>query len=190
MSEDGFHVHGAHDHAVEHGAQAGDSLASRVAVTTAILSTLGAVLSYQGGATQIEAMLYKNEAVLRKAQASDQWAYYQAKGNKQNLSELAAAIAPTAKQSFYKQEADRYKQEKAEIKKEADKLEEESKKANELSEAAMHPHHRLAQALTLLQVAISLASITVLTRKTWLYWGALASAAGGGAIWLSIFFLH
>lgn len=190
MSEGGFHVHGPHDHAVEHGAQSGDSLASRVAVTTAILSTLGAVLGYQGGATQNEAMLYKNEAVLKKAQASDQWAYYQAKGNKQNLAELAAAIAPAAKQDFYKQEVDRYKQEKADIKKVADKLEEESKQANEMSDAAMHPHHRLAQALTLIQVAISLASITVLTRRTWLFWGALGAAAGGGAMWISTLFLH
>ncbi len=190
MSEGGFHVHGPHDHAVEHGAHGGDSLASRVAVTTAILSTLGAVLGYQGGATQNEAMLYKNEAVLKKAQASDQWAYYQSKGNKQNLAELAAAIAPAGKQDFYKQEVDRYKQEKAEIKKEAEKLEEQSKKADEMSEASMHPHHRLAQGLTLIQIAISLASITVLTRRTWLFWCALAAAAGGGAMWLSTFFMH
>ena len=190
MSGDGFHVHGPHDHAVEHGAQSGDSLASRVAVVTAILATVGAVVGYQGGATQNEAMMYKNEAVLKKAEASDQWAYYQAKGNKQNLSELALGLAPAEKQPFYKQEMERYKQEKAEIKLHAEMLDAESKKANEASEAAMHPHHRLAQALTLMQVAISLASITVLTRKTWLFWGALGCAAGGAAMWLSTLFMH
>jgi hypothetical protein len=184
MSE-GFHVHGAHDHAVEHGAESGDKLSGRVAVTTAILSTIGAILSYQGGATQVEAMMYKNEAVLKKTEASNQWAYYQAKGNKQNLAELAQSLAPPAKVDFYKQEVDRYKLEKAEIKKKADALEEEVTKANESSEAAMHPHHRIAQALTLMQVAISLASITALTRKTWLYWGAMLAAAGGAALWLS-----
>jgi len=190
MSEGGIHVHGPHDHAVEHGALSGDSLASRVAVVTAILATVGAVVGYQGGATQNEAMLFKNEAVLKKAEASDQWAYYQAKGNKQNLAEIALVLAPAEKQAFYKQEMDRYKQEKAEIKTKAEKLDEESKKANEASEAAMHPHHRLAQALTLMQVAISLASITVLTRKTWLFWGALGSAGAGAALWLSTLFMH
>ena len=190
MSSGGFHVHGPHDHAVEHGAQSGDSLASRVAVVTAILSTVGAVVGYQGGATQNEAMMFKNEAVLKKTEASDQWAYYQAKGNKQNLAELAAMMAPADKQEFYKQEQERYKKEKAEIKLVADKLEAESKKANDASEAIMHPHHRLAQALTLMQVAISLASITVLTRKTWLFWGALGSAAGGAALWISVLFMH
>jgi hypothetical protein len=187
---EGFHVHGAHDHAVEHGAQSGDKLSGRVAVTTAILSTLGAVLSYQGGATQVEAMMFKNEAVLKKTEASNQWAYYQAKSNKQNLAELAQGLAPPDRKDFYKQEIDRYKLEKFEIKQKADALEEEVKKANDRSEAAMHPHHRIAQALTLMQVAISLASITVLTRKTWLFWGAMGAAGGGAALWLSTLALH
>lgn len=190
MSEGGLHVHGPHDHAVEHAAQSGDSLGSRVAVVTAILATVGAVVGYQGGATQNEAMLYKNEAVLKKTEASNQWAYYQAKSSKQNLAELAVALAPPTKQEFYLQEIERYKKEKAEIKLAADKLEEASVKANEASAAAMHPHHRLAQALTLMQVAISLASITVLTRKKWLFWGSLGTAAVGATLWLSTFVMH
>ena len=190
MSEGGLHVHGPHDHAVEHGAQSGDQLASRVAVMTAILATIGAVIGYQGGTTQNAAMLFKNEAVLKKADASNQWAYYQAKSNKQNLAELAVALAPPTKQDFYKSEVERYKKEKADIKLAAEKLEQASTQADEASEAAMHPHHRLAQALTLMQVAISLASITVLTRKRWLFWGALGTAAVGGAMWISTLFIH
>ena len=190
MSEGGLHVHGPHDHAVEHGAHGGDQLAARIAVMTAILATVGAVIGYQGGTTQNEAMLYKNEAVLKKADASNQWAYYQAKSNKQNLAELALALAPPAKQDFYKGEIERYKKEKAEIKLAAEKLEAASTQANEASEAAMHPHHRLAQALTLMQVAISLASITVLTRRRWLFWGSLGTAAAGAGMWLSTLFIH
>ena len=190
MSEGGLHVHGPHDHAVEHGAQSGDQLASRVAVMTAILATVGAVIGYQGGATQNAAMLFKNEAVLKKAEASNQWAYYQAKSNKQNLAELAVALAPPAKHEFYQGEVERYKKEKNDIKLAAEKLEAASMQANEASEGAMHPHHRLAQALTLMQVAISLASITVLTRRMWLFWGSLATAVAGSAMWLSVFFMH
>ncbi len=33
--------------------------------------------------------------------------------------------------------------------------------------------------MTLLQIAIALASITVLTKKDWLLWGAAGSALGG-----------
>ena len=40
MSGHGFHVHGPHDHQVEHVAQhGGDGFTSRVAVLTAILSS-------------------------------------------------------------------------------------------------------------------------------------------------------
>jgi hypothetical protein len=183
MSEELFEVDGPEKHAVEHAAQSGDSLAGRVAVMTAILSTVGAVFAYQGGATQSDAMMYKNEAVLRRTEASDQWNFYQAKSNKQHLAELAAVIAPPDKRAAYEAEAERYKQEKKEIQARADALEAETKRFNELSDHALHPHHRLAQATTMVQIAISLAAITVLTRKRWLLWMSAATAAIGGALW-------
>jgi hypothetical protein len=182
MSE-GFHVHGAHDHAVEHHAQSGDSLAGYVAIFTAILASVGAVVSYQGGDTQNQAMLFKNEAVLKKTQASDQWNFYEAKSNKGHLMELALELAPEKKKDYYQSQIDRYDKEKKEIKVKAEALEAESEKANEESEHAMHPHHKLAQAMTLIQIAISLASITVLTRKKWLFAVAGVAAAGGIAMW-------
>jgi len=185
MSEDGFHVHGAHEHHVEHEAHQGDSLAQRVAVFTAILATLGAFVSFQGGATMNSAMMYKNEAVLKKAEASDQWAFYQAKSTKGNMAEIAAHLArDPATAELYKKEAERYDKEKKEIKVKAEAFDEESKKANEISEKVYHPHHQLALAVTLIQISISLASITALTRKRWLFIAAIATAAGGGGLWL------
>ena len=183
----GFHVHGAHDHAVEHHAQGGDSLASYIAIFTAILASVGAIVSYQGGDTQNQAMLYKNDAVLKKAHASDLWNFYQAKSSKGHLMELAAEIAPASKREFYKVQIEKYDREKKDIKVKAEALEEESEKANAASEHSMHPHHRLAQSMTLIQIAISLASITVLTRKKWLFAFAGISAAGGLVMWLLAF---
>lgn len=182
MSEE-FHVHGAHDHAVDHHAQGGDSLAGYVAIFTAILASIGAIVSYQGGDTQNQAMLFKNEAVLKKTQASDQWNFYEAKSNKGHLMELAADLAPANKKDYYKGQIEKYEKEKKEIKARAEALEAESEKANEESEHAMHPHHKLAQAMTLIQIAISLASITVLTRRKWLFLVAAAAAAGGLGMW-------
>ena len=182
MSE-GFHVHGAHDHAVEHHAHS-SGLGGQVAIFTAILASLGAIVSYQGGDTQNQAMLYKNEAVLKKAQASDQWNYYEAKSNKGHLMELAMDMAPAGKRDYYKAQIEKYENDKKEIKKKAEELDEESQKADEKSEHAMHPHHKLALAMTLIQIAISLASITVLTRKRWLFAIAGVSAAGGVAMWV------
>jgi len=144
---------------------------------------VGAVFAYQGGATQSDAMMYKNEAVLRRTEASDQWAFYQAKSTKQHLVELAADMAPPDKRAGYAAEAERYKQEKKEIQARAEALEAETKRFNELSERALHPHHRLAQATTLVQIAISIAAITVLTRRRWLLWTAAAAAVAGGLLW-------
>ena len=189
MSEE-LDFHGPHDHAVEHGAHSGDSLAARVAVVTAILATVGAVVGYQGGSTLNEAMMYKNEAVLKKAAASDQWAFYQAKSSKQNLAELAESIAPRDKQDYYKQKMRRYEQEKTAIQLEAERLDAESTNADRASDKALLPHHRLAEALTLMQIAISLASITVLTRKTWLFWCAMGSAGVGAVMWVSTLFIR
>jgi hypothetical protein len=197
MPSEEFDVHGPHEHAVEHASNAGDALASRIAVMTAILSTVGAIFSYQGGFTQNEALifknesiLYKNQSVLRKTEASNQWNYYQAKSSKQNLAELALALAPPDRREFYANEVKRYNAEKEEIRAAAEKIEEEvkrfdrlSEEANQKSADAYHPHHRLALAMTLIQIAISLASITVLTRKIWLFWGAGLTAVAGCALW-------
>jgi len=185
MSEHGFHVHAHHEHAIEHEAHSGAGIAQYVAIFTAILSTIGAIVSYQGSSTQNEAMLFKNEAVLKKAQASDQWNFYQAKAQKGHLMELAMELAPKDKKQHYRDEMERYNAEKKKIQADAEALEEESKKANEMSEHLMHPHHMLALAMTLTQIAISLASITALTRKMWLFGVAGVAAAGGISLWIA-----
>jgi len=182
MSGHGVHVHGAHDHAVEHEAQKG-GLGQQVAIFSAVLATVGAIVSFFGGDTQNKALLFKNEAVLERAEASDQWNFYQAKSMKQNLAEMAASIqTDPAKVEAYKKEATRYAGEKAEIMKEAKRLEDESKAFSARSEHALHPHERLAMSMTLMQIAIALASITVLTQKRWLLAGAGVSALIGAAV--------
>jgi len=182
MSGHGIHVHGAHDHAVEHAGQRG-GLGQQVALFSAILATAGAIVSFLGGHTQNEALLYKNEAVLLKTQASNQWNYYQAKSTKQNLAEFAAVLAtdPRAVERL-QAEARRYAKEKEGIKADAEKFEAQSKAASAKSELALHPHHKLAMSITLLQIAIALASITVLTQKRWLLYGAGIAAFGGAAL--------
>ena len=184
MSGAGFHVHGPHDHELEHATQHGDkdSFSGTIAVTTALLATIGALFAYMGGATQANAGLYKNNAAIKKTEASNQWNYYQAKSSKQNLSELAVALVADDKKPQYKDEVERYKKEKAEIKDVADKLEAEAKDWDARSDAEMHLHHRWAQATTALQISIALAAIALLTRRRWLQWGMFGVAAIGFAL--------
>jgi hypothetical protein len=190
MSGHGFHVHGPHDHEVEHVAQhGGDKLTSRLAVLTAVLSTVGAIFGYLGGHTQNAALLYKNEAAIQKTSAANQWNYYQAKSNKQNLAELSIALTTGAEREKYQQAVERYRKEKEEIKAAAEELEAVAKEADHKSEAEMHVHERWALATTLLQIAIALAAITLLTRKRWLLVGVLGSAGLGIAAGAAAF-LH
>jgi len=180
MSGHGFHVHGPHDHEVEHVAQhGGDSFTSRLAVLTAILSTVGAIFGYMGGHSQNTALLFKNEAAIQKTSASNQWNYYQAKSNKQNLAELSVTLTSGDDKEKFVQAVERYKKEKEEIKAEADKLEAAAKEADHKSEIEMHVHERWALATTLLQIAIALSAITLLTRKRWLLAGVFGSTGLG-----------
>lgn len=181
MSGHGFHVHGPHDHELEHAAHGNDDFASRIAVMTAIMATVGALFGYEGGATQNSAAMYKNDSAIKKTEASNQWNYYQAKSNKQNLAELAMAL-PGVDVEKYKAEVARYKTEKEEIKKKAEELEAESQHWEHESEAALHQHHRWAQAMTAVQIAISLAAITLLTKKKWLQYASYGTAGVGVAL--------
>ncbi|WP_077034162.1 DUF4337 domain-containing protein [Pelomonas sp. KK5] len=171
MSGHGFHVHGPHDHEIEHVAQHGasDGFASKIAVMTAVLATIGAVFGYMGGLTQANAGLFKNDAAIHKTAASDQWNYYQSKSSKQNMAELAMDLTSNEEaKAKYKEKIARYEKEKAEIKLAAEKLEHESEEWNEKSDHQLHEHHRWAQATTALQVAIAMAAITLLTKKKWM----------------------
>lgn len=182
----GFHVHGPHDHAVEHvahGSHEGggehheDKFASRIAVSTAIMAALGAYFSFEYGFTQNSALIYKNEAAIKKTEASNQWNYYQSKSSKQNMAELAVELTSGEARERNLKEIERYKGEKEKIKTVAEGLEADSKAADKKSDAALHEHHRWAQAMTAIQVAISLAAITLLTRKRWLAYTAVGVTA-------------
>ncbi|MGN6701566.1 MAG: DUF4337 domain-containing protein [Burkholderiaceae bacterium] len=179
MSDDAIHEHGPHDHELEHAAQhGGDSFASRVAVTTAVLATAGAIFGYQAGATQNDAAMFKNNAAIKKTEASNQWNYYQAKSNRQNLAELAQSL-PGVDAARYQADAARYRNEKEQIRQGAEKLEAESRAWDDRSEGMMHRHHRWAMASTAEQIAIALAAIALLTRKRWLQVGVYGVAALG-----------
>ncbi|WP_422014158.1 DUF4337 domain-containing protein [Roseateles sp.] len=186
MSSRGFHVHGPHEHELEHAAQhEPKGFAGKLAVITAILATVGAFFSYMGGATQANAGILKNDAAIRKTEAGNQWNYYQAKSGKQNLAELALDLTASEEQKTkYRDKIARYEKEKADIKLAAEKLEAESKHFDEQSAEQLHMHHRWAQATTALQVSIALAAIALLTKRRWMEWATIA--AGGIGVVLGV----
>ena len=198
MSGAGFHVHGPHDHELEHAQQhaahggasheaahdglGGGGMINQIAMFTALIATVGAIFAYMGGATQANAGLYKNNAAIKKTEASNQWNYFQSKSTKQSLAEVSRDLSPPDKQATYQAKVDRYEKEKKEIETEARKLEAQATEWDKRSDDQMHLHHRWAQATTALQVSIALAAIALLTKKKWLEWGMFALGAVGAAI--------
>lgn len=190
MEED-YEVPSPHEHAVDEEAERSTrGLAQKVALMTAILATLGALISYKSGSAQTEAMFLKNESILKQAEASDQWSFYQAKSMKGHIAEATADTASTPEiRDKYKAQKAKLDKEKLQIQAKAETLEAESRKLSAQSDATLRPHERLALAMTFVQIAVALAAITVLTRRTWLLWASVGSAAVGIVASISAFMM-
>src|SRR5476651_2582830 len=127
MMEEEYEVPSPHEHALEEEAEH-DGLAQKIALMTAIIATIAALISYQSGSAQNEAMFLKNESILKQAEASDQWAFFQAKSVKAQLSAdfATGATNPDDKARFAAEQA-RDDRERLDIQAEARKLQSESR---------------------------------------------------------------
>jgi len=72
-------LHAAIDEELEKG---GSRFLKQIALTTAVLAVCASIASLQAGSTVNEALVLKTESTRLQGEASDQWAYYQAKGLK------------------------------------------------------------------------------------------------------------
>jgi hypothetical protein len=153
-----------------------------IALTTALLAALAAIASLRAGATVNEALVLKTEATRLQAEASDQWAYYQAKGLKAAVQEAVGASwqaagkeAPAASA----EKAARYGEEQKEIEAKAREKEKARDEASAEADHLLHQHHRFANAVALFQVSIALGAVAALTRNRLVWLGSLVMGAGG-----------
>jgi hypothetical protein len=167
------HLHETVHEAAEEGAHRGGGHESnpfnmRVALTTALLAVIAAAAALLAGHAA-------NEAVLEQIEAADEWSHYQAKSIKATVlsskMELLDSLGKPA------------------ASKDADKLTEYGKDMEELQQAArgkeaasadhMKHHLVLARSVTFFQIAIALAAIAVLTKKSALWLASLALGVTG-----------
>lgn len=139
-----------------------------VALTTALLAALAAISSLQAGATVNEALVLKTESTQLQSRASDQWAYYQAKGVKEAVARASAnawmALGKPVPPELTAA-AQKYVAQQADISVAAQKLEKERDAKSDEADHLLHRHHAFADAVALFQVAIALGAITALTRS-------------------------
>ena len=152
----------------------GSTLLKRIALSTALFAALAAIAALKAGATVNEALVLKTEATRLQAEASDQWAYYQAKGIKAATAEaartswLAIAKEPPAE---YAEKQKRYLEQQKEIDQKAREKEKERDEKSKEADELLHHHHGFANAVALFQVAIALGAVAALT-KSRPVWGA------------------
>lgn len=197
-----------HEHLeqAEHaGHHATDPFNQRVAVTMAIIAAALAGLSMLGHRKHNEVLLLQGdvnrlriEAAAAGVEKSNNFAWYQAKRNRQAQYETAAALAdalpagpargkPAPVEKWRKDAAD-YKAELEQIRKDGDaagkKADQLAQEADRFRDAADHAHHqadRLDIAHVLAEVGLVICSLTLLTKRRG-FWvsGILAAVAAVG----------
>lgn len=169
------------------------SFVRRVALTTAFYAVILAITSLGGN----NAM---KEMILAQQQASDMWAFYQAKVIREHLyrsqklrlevdlAEMGAGLKPEARRKLEEllkkmgEEEKRYGAEKKDIEKDAKKLEHERD-----INLRKDPYFDYAEVL--LQIAIVMATISIIANFPTIYYFSILMAGLGGLLSLNGFLL-
>jgi hypothetical protein len=163
------HLHEAIEEGVEEALEKQEKKSSMyIAISTALMAVLAALASLLAGH-------HSDEALIEQIKASDQWAYYQAKGIKAEIRSLAPAGAATDSVITH------YKRDQAES-------QDKAKEAEDASHQHLERHAVLARAVTMFQIAIAISAIAILTRRRPLWWISMGiSAVGLGFFVLGLF---
>jgi hypothetical protein len=157
-----------------------------VTVTMAIFAVLVAAVSLLGHRAH-------TEEILLQTRATDQWAYFQAKDIRQHsyetfLDELSIVATQNPDQAKkleakYAKEVERYRMEEKEIQSEATKAEDEVKVQERRAD-------RFDLGEVMLEAALVICSITLLTRKRFFWSLGLALGISGTVIAAAGFLVH
>lgn len=139
-----------------------------VAMSTALLAVFAALASLLAG-------YHANEALVKQVQASDQWAYYQAKGIKSAVLESKLELL----WALDKERNPKDEEKVTEYKNQQKEIEAEAREREKSSAEHLAVHNVLARGVTLFQIAIAIAAISVITRRKWLWVGSLILGLSG-----------
>ncbi len=154
-----------HEHARGEGEREGHGSLKHVSFTMSLLAVLVAVVTVLGHRTH-------TEAVLMQARASDQWNFYQAKKIRQNDTELSEDIlSATAGQQnpVARLTISRYEEHLAKWKKDLAEAQKTARGYEQKVETSERKASRFDLAEAMLEIALVVTSITLLTRLS-IYW--------------------
>jgi hypothetical protein len=157
-----------------------------VSLSVVIIAVIAAIAAQWGGKYSSRVLSQLNDATFNQTQASDQWAYYQAKSIKQKAYEIArdelahspgAADAETVKLiRKYEEQAASYKAEQKDIETKAREFEAQRDEARTHATLASGKGSKMGLAISFFSVAVAIASICMVTKKKPLWFVALILA--------------
>jgi Domain of unknown function (DUF4337) len=157
-----------------------------VAITISILAVLVAMATLMGHRSSIE-------AVLLQTQATDQWAYYQAKNNRLHLMQIDAdvlgVLAPSSNEKAaalrekYQKEIERYEKDK-------DQISEKAKEFENERAVVSRREDRFDAGEVVLDIALIICSLTLLTKIKAFWYSGIAIGIVGFFVALSGFLIH
>jgi hypothetical protein len=154
-----------------------------VALSTIFLAVLSSIATQKGAGFSSTVMKQLNVATFNQAQASDQWAFYQAKGIKGAISAeerdvlAATANADPKRLAELDRKVERYGSEQKEIIAEAKKFEGKRDEATATATQASSRSTEMGTATTLFQLAIAFGGVTLIMKKRLLWSASLIAGA-------------
>ena len=168
-----------HAEHARHAAHEGDPFLMRVSVTIALLAVLAASVASLESLETAATLGAKNDAALIQNKATDQWSFFQAKSIKKNMYEIAAMGGGPHADEF-RAAAKRNDGEGVQIQSQATDLGNQVEAKLQAGEVHERRHQVLTMAVTLLHVAIAIATVSIIVRGArWPWLGALALGAAG-----------
>jgi hypothetical protein len=157
-----------------------------VAITISILAVLVAMATLMGHRSSIE-------VVLLQTQASDQWAFYQAKNIRlhemQSVADMLGVLIPVDKEKAaslrekYQKEIDRYEKDK-------DQISEKAKEFENERGVFSRREDRYDAGEVILEIALIICSLTLLTKRKTFWYSGIAIGVVGFFVGLSGFLVH
>jgi hypothetical protein len=162
-----------------------------VSLSVVIIAVIAAIAAQWGGKYGSRVLSQLNDATFFQTQASDQWAFYQAKSIKLKNYEIGrdqlarsanAGDVETMKViKTYEEQAAAYKKEQKDIETKARDFEAKRDATRNLAGISSQKGGRMGLAISFFSVAIALASICMVTKKKPLWFAALVFAGVAGA---------
>jgi uncharacterized protein (DUF3084 family) len=162
--------------------EAADPFEKRVAISIAVLAVVLSLVGNLGDNAKTDAILKTNEA-------SNQWGYFQAKSIKEQIAALRGSLVAElghAQSDDAKEKTDaealRYEREKEEIKKQAESLQKTAARDSAIND-------RCDLASLLLQIAIVICSVAILSHWRGFWFAGLALGLAGAVAGATAFLM-